>query len=73
MECYKAFASGPRLHVDLADELLGEIYVGCPLIGCVTNKGIVNSVEYTVVEWSECHVQLLDAETWRCWMSNRRC
>ena len=42
MECYKAFASGPRLHVDLADELLGEIYVGCPLIGCVTNKGIVN-------------------------------
>ena len=62
MECYKAFASGPRLHVDLADELLGEIYVGCPLIGCVTSKGIVNGVEYTVIGWDE-NVHLLDADT----------
>ena len=62
MECYKAFASGPRLHVDLADELLGEIYVGCLLIGCVTSKGIVNGVEYTVIGWDE-NVHLLDADT----------
>ena len=63
MECYKAFAGGPRLIVDLADELLSEVYVGCPLIGCVSAKGITNGVEYTVAAWDEKHVTLLDAET----------
>ena len=49
--------------VKLADELVNEIFVGCPLIGNTTSRGIVNGVFYEVRGFTETHVHLADLES----------
>ena len=47
----------------MADELVDEIYVSCPLIGNTTCKGIVNAAFYQVVAFTETHVQIKNLES----------
>jgi hypothetical protein len=63
LQCYKNKVTGGVLEVELADELKDEIYVGCPLIGNVTDRKIVHGAFYTVLNFSDTIVRLKDLET----------
>ena len=61
--CYFANATGERRAVHYADELVEEIYVGCPLIGNTTAKNITNGVFYECQGFNDTHLTLLETES----------
>ena len=61
--CYFANATGERRAVRYADELVEEIYSGCPLIGNSTAKNIVNGVLYECRGFTDTHLTLLETES----------
>jgi hypothetical protein len=63
--CYNAMAgNSPRLQVSMTQDLMDEVFVGCPLVGSQTNrKGVVNGAFYAVQGWSTKHVFIKDLES----------
>ena len=48
--------------MQLAEELNNQVYVGCPLIGNITDKKVVHGAFYKVLGWDE-KVRIKDLET----------
>ena len=63
--CWLAECKGKELlSCKLSDEIVDHIFVGCPLIGCTTERNkTVNGAFYVVNGWDDEHVFIQDIET----------
>ena len=63
--CFRANSFGKEVLElpQLADELVSQIYEGCPLIGAVTAHKIIHAAFYQVLSWDDKHVHVRDTET----------
>ena len=60
--CYDFFAKGERLNVQLSDELVNQIFVGCALLGNSTDRRITNGCFYEVMSFTDKLVTIRDLE-----------
>ena len=60
--CFDAQVSRDTLNVQLGDELVNKVFVGCPLIGNTTGKKIVNGCLYVVQSFTPTMVTIRNLE-----------
>ena len=61
--CLDMFASGERLNVQLADELVNQVFFGCALKGNTTKRQVTNRAFYQCVGWMDKAVTIRDLES----------